>query len=293
MEIIIADKAGFCFGVKRAIKTAYDTANETEGKVATIGPLIHNPQVVARLEEMNVHPVERFEDFHGETLVIRSHGVPPSVLEEARRKGVRLVDATCPFVKNAQDYASLLREEGYQVVIVGDKDHPEVQGIMAYAGDSSRVVSDESDLADLEKVRKIGIIAQTTTTLEKFKMVVGRCLEIAGELKVFNTICDATLIRQKEAQTIAREVDLMLVVGGKNSGNTTRLAELCQETGTPTFHIETSQELVAEWFKGVGKVGITAGASTPEWIIREIVNVLQHLPESGRTKTSAIRKRDK
>jgi len=287
MEILLAAKAGFCFGVKRAIKTAYDTARETEGEVATIGPLIHNPQVVARLEEMGVHPVEGVEGFQGDTLVIRSHGVTPSVYKDAESAGVHLVDATCPFVKNAQDYASLLCKEGYRVVIVGDRNHPEVQGILAYAGDEAFVTVNAEDLRRLGKVRRIGVIAQTTTTLKRFQGVVSRCLEIAGEVKVFNTICDATRIRQEEAQGIARKVDLMLVVGGRNSGNTTRLAELCRETGTRTIHLETVMEVDPAWLEGVEKVGITAGASTPEWIIREIVEKLQHLSERGDQREGA------
>jgi len=282
MEILLADKAGFCFGVKRAIKTAYDTARENAGEVGTIGPLIHNPQVVARLEEMGVHPVAGVKDFPGETLIIRSHGVPPSVYEAAEAAGIRLVDATCPFVKNAQDYARLLRKEGYRVVIVGDRNHPEVQGIMAYAGESVAVTVDAEDLRTLGKVRRIGVIAQTTIPLKRFQSVVARCLEIAGEVKVFNTICDATRVRQEEAQSIARRVDLMLVVGGRNSGNTTRLAELCRETGTRTMHLETMAEVDPAWLSGVEKIGITAGASTPEWIIREIVGKLHGLSgESG------------
>ncbi len=279
MEILLADRAGFCFGVKRAIKTAYDTARETDGEVGTIGPLIHNPQVVARLEEMGVHPVDGVDGFQGNTLVIRSHGVPPAVYEKAKRLGVHLVDATCPFVKNAQDYASLLRSEGYRVVIVGDRNHPEVQGIMAYAGDQAFVAVDAEELQGFGKVRRIGVIAQTTIPLERFQRVVSRCLEIAGEVKVFNTICDATRVRQEEAQSIARKVDLMLVVGGRNSGNTTRLAELCRETGTRTIHLETVEEVEPTWLVGVNKVGITAGASTPEWIIREIVGKLHDLSD--------------
>ncbi|NOY52261.1 MAG: 4-hydroxy-3-methylbut-2-enyl diphosphate reductase [Deltaproteobacteria bacterium] len=279
MEILLAAQAGFCFGVKRAIKMTYDTARENDGEVGTIGPLIHNPQVVARLEEMGVHPVEGVKEFQGETLIIRSHGVPPSVYEEAEGAGVRLVDATCPFVKNAQDYASLLRKEGYRVVIVGDRNHPEVQGIMAYAGERASVTVDAEDLRGLGKVRRIGVIAQTTIPLERFQRVVGRCLEIAGEVKVFNTICDATRVRQEEAQSIARKVDLMLVVGGRNSGNTTRLAELCRETGTRTLHLETVKEVDPAWLAGVEKVGITAGASTPEWIIREVVDKLHDLSD--------------
>ncbi len=281
MEIIVAEKAGFCFGVKRAIQTAYDTAHETEGEVATLGPLIHNPQVVSRLKEMKVRPVEGLDELRGDTLIIRSHGVPKEVIDDAEGRGLRVINATCPFVKKAQNYASLLQEEGYRVVIVGDKRHPEVRGILAYAVGSALVAEDAKDLDVLGKVARIGVVAQTTTTLERFQRVVGRCLELAGEVKVFNTICDATSIRQQEAQEIARKVDVMLVLGGKNSGNTTRLSELCRETGTPTHHIETAAEIDPIWVSAAGKVGITAGASTPQWIIADVVTFLRRLGGEG------------
>ena len=277
MEIIIASHAGFCFGVKRAIKTTYDTAEKAEGEVATLGPLIHNPQVVSRLESMGVRPIENILDFEGEVLIIRSHGVPVSVVKAAEEAGIKLVDATCPFVKKAQEYARRLKEEGCTVVIVGDKDHPEVQGLLSYAGDSALVAENHQDLEGLGKVRKIGIIAQTTTTFEKFEEVVKQCLHKSNEIKIYNTICDATHVRQQEAQEIARRVDMMLVVGGRNSGNTTRLAELCRLTGTRTFHIETQDEIDPAWLQGVSRVGITAGASTPEWIIEVVVERLNQL----------------
>ncbi|MEK6775575.1 MAG: 4-hydroxy-3-methylbut-2-enyl diphosphate reductase [bacterium] len=281
MEIIIASHAGFCFGVKRAIKTTYDTAEKAEGEVATLGPLIHNPQVVSRLESMGVRPIENILDFDGEALIIRSHGVPASVVKTARDAGIKLVDATCPFVKKAQEYARQLKEEGCTVVIVGDKDHPEVQGLLSYAGDSALVAADHQDLEGVRKVPKIGIIAQTTTTFETFERIVRQCLRKAKEIRIYNTICDATHVRQQEAQEIARKVDLMLVVGGRNSGNTTRLAELCGLTGTRTFHIETQDEIDPFWFQDVKEVGITAGASTPEWIIEMVIERLNQISEKS------------
>lgn len=281
MEIIIASHAGFCFGVKRAIKTTYDTAEKAEGEVATLGPLIHNPQVVSRLESMGVRPIENILDFDGEALIIRSHGVPASVVKTARDAGIKLVDATCPFVKKAQEYARQLKEEGCTVVIVGDRDHPEVQGLLSYAGDSALVAADPQDLEGIRKVPRIGIIAQTTTTFETFEKIVRQCLHKAKEIRIYNTICDATHVRQQEAQEIARRVDLMLVVGGRNSGNTTRLAELCGLTGTRTFHVETQDEIDPAWFQDVSEVGITAGASTPEWIIEMVIERLNQISEKS------------
>jgi (E)-4-hydroxy-3-methyl-but-2-enyl pyrophosphate reductase len=275
VEIIVAKRAGFCFGVKRALKVTYQTAESTDREVGTLGPLIHNPQVVSRLMKMGVRPVEDAREFHGETLIIRSHGVPRAILKAAEESGIRLVDATCPFVKKAQDYARELNDEGYKVVIVGDKNHPEVQGILSYAGEDAVVAVGERDLSGMKKLRKIGVVAQTTTTFERLKAVVTRCMEISSEIKIYNTICDATHIRQKEAQDIARGVDVMVVVGGKNSGNTTRLAELCRRTGTPTFHIETHEDLDRGWFRGARKVGITAGASTPDWVIKGVEECLK------------------
>ena len=287
MEIIVARKAGFCFGVKRALKATYETAESTQGEVATIGPLIHNPQVVKRLEGIGVRSVERVEEFHGEALIIRSHGVPKSVMEAAESSGLNVVDATCPFVKKAQDYAHLMNEEGYRVIIVGDKDHPEVQGILAYAGETALVASELKDLAELKKTRKIGIVAQTTTSIDRLQRVVVRCLEVSRTIKVYNTICDATYVRQKEAEEIARKVDVMLVVGGRNSGNTNRLADICRQTGTKTFHIETHEEIETGWFENVLKVGITAGASTPDWIIDGVNDYLIRM-SSKSDKNGAI-----
>jgi 4-hydroxy-3-methylbut-2-enyl diphosphate reductase len=275
VEIVVASRAGFCFGVKRAIKRAYDTVGQAKGEVATLGPIIHNPQVVSHLERMGVRPIKNLREFQGEVLVIRSHGIPKSLLDEAKASGVRIVDATCPFVKKAQDDARRLSEEGYTVVIVGDRDHPEVEGILSFAGEAAIVAGDESDLGDLQSVKKIGIIAQTTTTFDRFRNVVNRCLEMAHELIIYNTICDATHYRQKEAEEIARSVDVMLVVGGKNSGNTNRLAELCRQTGTRTFHVETRDEVDPGWFQKTSRVGVTAGASTPDWIIQDVLDFLE------------------
>jgi 4-hydroxy-3-methylbut-2-enyl diphosphate reductase len=274
MEIYVAKRAGFCFGVKRAVEIAFQTVNNSSQKVATLGPIIHNPQVVERLSKSGVKPVQEFDDTIN-TLIIRTHGIPAWLHNDLKSKKIHIIDATCPFVKKAQHYAKLLKEEGYQVVILGDGDHPEVQGILSYAGEEAIVVEDAKDLPRLKS--RVGIVVQTTQLLDSLKKLLNRVIRTAKEVKVYNTICNSTALRLSETEEMARNVDLMLVVGGKNSANTKQLDALCREIGVMTYHIETTRELRKKWFRGIGKVGITAGASTPEWIIEGVVKKLSSM----------------
>ncbi len=280
MEIILAKSAGFCFGVKRATQMAFDASHNYE-QLHSLGPLIHSPQVVEKLEKEGVRVCHMVDEIPTGGVIIRSHGVTAEELEQIQGRNLDIVDATCPFVKKAQDYASLLSEEGYLLVLVGEADHPEVQGIYSYAKGDTIVVASAAEAQALPNNKKIGIVAQTTQSLENFSEIVAICLAKAKELRVFNTICDATTVRQSEARKIATEVDLMLVIGGYNSANTSRLASLCREQQTRTEHIETAEQLKAEWFKGVGRVGVTAGASTPLWIIEEVIERLQRVAEGS------------
>lgn len=270
-KIYITKSAGFCFGVKRAINEAEKCGGGKGEGIYTLGPIIHNPQVVKRLEESNVYSKESVDDIDSGTVIIRSHGVRLGVLNEAREKGLEIVDATCPFVRKAQDLVSKLSDEGYYVIVVGHKEHPEVKGLISYAGDEIRVVETPDELSDLARVKKIGIVAQTTLPMKKLEAVVSCCLRKASELKVFNTICNATSIRQEESAELARKVDVMVVVGGRNSGNTRRLVEICTGILPRTHHIEVAGELDPEWFRGAASVGVTSGASTPDWIIKEVI----------------------
>lgn len=271
MEIILAKSAGFCFGVKRATQMAFEAAAEHE-HICSLGPVIHSPQVVKRLAEQGVEVVSKVEDIPPGSVIIRSHGVTAEEMNKVQEKNLTIVDATCPFVKKAQEYAARLSEEGYTVVIVGEVEHPEVQGIVSFSGDSVvHVVADAAQAIALPRMRKVGIVAQTTQLYENLKDVMDVCLAKSQELKVFNTICDATSVRQNEAREIARSVDLMIVIGGHASANTSRLARICQEIQPNTWHIETTEEIHPDWFAGATKVGITAGASTPRWLIDEVV----------------------
>lgn len=270
MEVYLADKAGFCFGVKRAISTAFEAAGK--GKVYCLGPLIHNPQEVERLREAGVRTVDDFASLDpGDYLIIRSHGVPPQVLVQARQKGLQIIDLTCPFVGKAQRDAELLRKEDYQVVVIGEKQHPEVRSILGHAGENAVVVEAADDLDDMKFQSRIGVVAQTTQSYSNFSEIVLKLLRLSKELKVFNTICHSTKERQDAAQVLAGQVDVMLVVGGRNSANTGRLVSVCQQEGKPTYHIEVADEIRPEWLTGVRKIGVTAGASTPDWIVEQVL----------------------
>jgi len=276
MEIFLADKAGFCFGVKRAISTAFEAA--AGGSVYCLGPLIHNPQEVERLSRAGVSTVEHFSTLKpGDSLIIRSHGVPPQVLAQAREKGLHIIDLTCPFVGKAQRDAEGLKKEGYQVVVVGEEKHPEVQSILGYAGENALVVEKAEDMERMKFNARIGVVAQTTQSYGNFSEIVLKLLRLSKELKVFNTICNSTKERQDAARILTRQVDLMLVVGGRNSANTSRLASVCKGEGKPTYHIEVADEIRPEWLEHAGKVGVTAGASTPDWVLESVLKKLQRL----------------
>jgi 4-hydroxy-3-methylbut-2-enyl diphosphate reductase len=236
--------------------------------------------VVNKLEEMGVKVLSSLESMDCGTIIIRSHGVAAGEIDEAVQKELEIVDATCPFVKKAQEHVKSLSESGYGVVVVGDADHPEVQGIVSYGGEKVFVVGSGEEVKKLPKMNKIGVVAQTTQSFENLRNVVSECLQRGGEIRVFNTICDATAVRQEEAKELACQVDCMLVVGGFNSANTRRLAEVCVELQPRTHHIETAAEIDSAWFVGVGRVGVTAGASTPKWIIDEVVDRIKELDKS-------------
>lgn len=276
LKIILAEQAGFCFGVKRATQMAFEAAGRG-GKTSTLGPIIHSPQVVQRLEELGVKVLKSISELDNGAIIIRSHGVASEELQQAIRKELEIVDATCPFVKKAQEHVKSLSQAGYDVVVVGDADHPEVQGIVSYARGKVYVVGSGEEAAGLKISGKIGIVAQTTQSFENLKNVVLECLVKGSEIRVFNTICDATAVRQEEAKELAKRVDCMIVIGGYNSANTTRLAQVCAELQPKTYHIETAQQLNREWFEGVDTVGVTAGASTPKWVIDEVLEQIGHI----------------
>ncbi|MDD2734202.1 MAG: 4-hydroxy-3-methylbut-2-enyl diphosphate reductase [Desulfuromonadaceae bacterium] len=279
MNVILAKQAGFCFGVKRATQIAFEAAGKNK-ITYTLGPIIHSPQVVGKLEELGIRAVDSLDGLEEGTIIIRSHGVEQKEINEAQQKKLDIVDATCPFVKKAQEHVKSLSDAGYSVVVVGDADHPEVQGIVSYGGEKIYVVASSDDVKKLPKMKRIGVVAQTTQSFENLKNVVSGCLQRGGEIRVFNTICDATAVRQEEAKELAGRVGCMLVIGGFNSANTRRLLEVCAGIQPRTYHIETASEINPAWFTGVEQVGVTAGASTPKWIIDEVLNKIEQLNKS-------------
>lgn len=274
MRVEVARYAGVCYGVERALKLASEAAGSGT-RVRTLGPLIHNPQAVDALRAQGVEVAGCLDEVADGTLVIRSHGVDPAIIDAARDKGLDVVDATCPHVSKAHEAAETLKREGYTVVIVGEAEHPEVEGILAHAGGEAIVVETAEELPARLPSRRVGVVVQTTQSEARLAEVVDALLPRTSELRVHNTICAATAKRQMSAAELAESVDVVVVVGGHNSGNTTRLVEICREVNTRTHHVETAAELDAAWFAGAESVGVTAGASTPSEQMEGVISAIE------------------
>ncbi len=273
--VTVARPTGLCFGVRRAI-SELENALENVGKVYGLGSPIHNPQEIERLEQLGLVVVEEPGAIPpGQTAFIRAHGISPAIRESLLRRTDRIVDGTCPFVRNVQDKAALLREEGYRVLIAGDAAHPEVRGILGYAGENAGVVGNEKEIPRDMKHGKIGLVCQTTQKECLLEEVVRELLFHVDELRVFNTICGATLERQRAVRELAPAVDGMIVIGGRNSANTGKLVDISREAGVATLWIEHSEELERGWLGDKENIGIAAGASTPDWLIQELILKLE------------------
>ncbi len=277
MKINVAKSSGFCFGVKRAINEAEKCRSSTDEPIHTLGPIIHNPQAVKKLEDSDIYSKGSIDEIENGTVIIRSHGVKLEEYDKVRDKGLNIVDATCPFVKKAQSLVALLAEEGYTVIVVGQKEHPEVKGILSYGPADIMVAETPADLEDMGYIKKVGIVSQTTLPTSKLEAVVAHCVPRSTELKVYNTICNATSIRQEESEELARISDVIVVVGGRNSANTKRLVELCRTIQPRTHHIEVADELEPEWFDGANSTGVTSGASTPTWVIENVIEKIEEM----------------
>jgi len=284
MEVLLAPKAGFCFGVRRAVELAEKTVATAQGPVYTLGPLIHNPSVVQALATRGVKAVSEPAEASAGTILIRSHGAPPGLIAEAEGLGLSVVDATCPFVRRAQRLAESLAADGYQVMVVRDPSHPEIRAVAAAAGEAL-VVSGVEDLDRAKIRRRVGLICQTTLASETLAAVAGAVAPLCRELAIHNTICPATYERQRGALALAERVDAMVVVGGRQSANTAHLAELSRRV-VPTHQIEEASELIAAWFAGCSKVGVTAGASTPAEQINAVRKRLEEIAQESAAKTT-------
>lgn len=272
-EIVLTKHVGFCSGVKRAVNLAYEAAKGE--KVYSLGPLIHNPQEVRRLKKAGVKVIRSLGNLREGTLIVRSHGLPEQTICLAQRRGLNIVDATCPLVKRVQKIARRLRQDGYQIVMIGDRQHPEVKAVQDRTGHKTLVFSEPKEIIRFLSQGKVGVIAQTTQSEDNFLKIVGQLKKFNRNIKVFNTICRETARRQKELLDLVKKVDMVLIIGGFNSANTRRLVELGREAGMCTYHLESSKDLKKIKLNGAKKIGIITGASTPNWLVGELVEELK------------------
>jgi 4-hydroxy-3-methylbut-2-enyl diphosphate reductase len=277
MQVKIAKTAGFCWGVRRTVDKVMEVAEAGAAPVVTLGPVIHNPQAVEAMRKKGVSAVRAISDVaDGTTVVVRTHGAPKGELSAAKERGLEVVDGTCPYVKYPQVAVQRLSREGYHVVVVGDAEHAEVKGVASYAEGPVTVVKPGGPVPELS-AKKVAVLAQTTCIGAAFERVVGALALRHPEVRALNTICSDTEERQEDARQLAREVDAVVVVGGKASANTRHLAEICKEVQPRTWHVETEDELQAGWFAGCSTVGISAGASTPDWVVEGVAVRLRSL----------------
>ncbi|MEW6300544.1 MAG: 4-hydroxy-3-methylbut-2-enyl diphosphate reductase [Thermodesulfobacteriota bacterium] len=275
MKILVAETAGFCWGVRRALDQAVDLAKKADGPVLTFGPLIHNAQVLEELTEQNIHTAESLTDIRGGTVLVRAHGVRPEVFDRLRATGAEVFDATCPLVRKVQKIISKYGNDGYDVVIVGDDHHAEVVGLRGYTPNRCFVVANEKEAESLPAFDRVCVVSQTTQNDDTFARTVEVIKRKARVIRATNTVCEPTRDHQQETIDLARRVDLMIVVGGRHSANTCRLAELAAQQGARVLHVETDAELRERDFDGCTTVGVTAGASTPEWMINRVVEKVE------------------
>ena len=276
MKVILAKSSGFCFGVKRATDIALEASRTAGGdSVFTDGPLIHNPQALAMLRQRGVFPLQEGKGTIEGTVIIRSHGVSPERLNRLNKTGATIVDATCPKVKKVQSIIGRCATRGSYVVIVGDEDHAEVKGLRGFAGKDSAVVQSEDEVAKLPLKNKVCVVAQTTQSKELFFHLAEKIKERFPEAQIFDTICEANRNRQEELKTLCHSVEAIIVVGGKGSANTKRLAEIAESKGVPTFFVENEEELNLDELKPYNEVGVIGGASTPDWVLQRVVDTLE------------------
>jgi 4-hydroxy-3-methylbut-2-enyl diphosphate reductase len=285
MKIIVAEKTGFCWGVQRAVKMALDAVREY-GKITILGDLIHNRAVIERLEAQGARTVESPDDIEDGSVLIRAHGISPAVRQKVQESGAHIHDGTCPFVARVQREAQSLEREGRQVIIIGKQGHPEVVGVLGHTS-SGVVVRTEEEIERLPRREKVGVVAQTTEDRDLFARLCERIRQRFPDVVVRDTICSATNDRQEAACAVAARVQLMLVVGDLHSSNTTHLAEICRSLAR-TYHVTGAQEIDSSWLKGVETVGITAGASTPDWVIEAVIERLKELARDAGHKEVAV-----
>lgn len=282
MKVKLAKTAGFCMGVRRAINIVLDEAHKKKGKLYTYGPLVHNPQTIEMLKHKGVEILKKENNVSDSTIIIRAHGVPPEERAKLKESGNLVCDATCPHVARAHAIIKKEVKEGYKAIIIGDRGHAEVDGLLGYAKENGFVVENAADIDNLPEMDKVCVVAQTTQDRKNFQEIVEKIQTKFSDTRIFDTICDSTNMRQKEALELAKEVDAMVIVGGKNSANTKRLYEISLSTGTPSFHIEDDDELDHLGLEKFENIGLMAGASTPNWVITKVIDRIKYLLKKQR-----------
>lgn len=277
MEIIIADNAGFCFGVKRAVDITTTELLNSNNNIYSLGPLIHNPQAVKSFEEKGLKTIDEIEEIKNGRVIIRSHGVSKSIIDKISDMNLDIIDSTCPYVKSVHKRVEEYQNQGYNIVIIGDASHPEIIGINGWCKNQAFIVNSLEEARNLSKMDKICVVSQTTNTQEKFETLSKIIKEKGNKVEIFNTICNATNLRQESCKEVSSKVDAMIVIGGYHSSNTNKLVEISKKYCKNVYHIETSKELPLQVLSKFNKIGITAGASTPDWIIKEVVETMDNI----------------
>lgn len=283
MNIIIADNAGFCFGVERAINMTKEELNNSSKDIYSYGPLIHNPQVVKHFETQGLKSIDQLCEIESGRIIVRSHGIPQSTEQVIKEKGLTLIDCTCPYVKSVHKRVEEFYNKGYNIVIIGDSSHPEIIGINGYCNNEAFIINDIEEIKDISLMDKVCVVSQTTNTLEKFLEVSNAIKEKVPTVEVFNTICNATKVRQNSTAEVAKQVEAMIVIGGYKSSNTIKLYEISRRHCKNVFHVERIEDLSLQKISKFNTIGITAGASTPDWIIKEAVKAMDNLNENEMT----------
>ncbi len=282
-RIVLAQVTGFCFGVKRAVEMANAARRTRQDRMTVLGPIVHNPQVIARMDNDGIGTSNDLDSIREGTVVLSAHGVAPSIVAQAKSQGLNILDVTCPFVTKVHRTAKQLYDQGYQVLLVGDHGHTEVKGVVGTVeaeGGRVTVVASVEEVIALRNAKglgkKVGLVSQTTQRNVDFGGIVGEVARTATDVRAVNTICNATDELQDAAVNLARSVEMVIVVGGRKSANTQRLRQLCADQGVAAYHIETAVEIDPDWLEGIEVIGITAGASTPDWSIEEVARALNY-----------------
>ena len=281
MRILVAKSAGFCFGVKRAVRMALETAKNEKEPVYMLGDIVHNEHVVRKLDEAGIRVVDSLEQVESGILMIRAHGAIPQIYNVARAKGLKIIDATCPLVLEIHKFAKQLDDEGYTVVVIGDHGHDEVIGIAGQLESAAIISTPEEAENTFDKISRLGVVVQSTQNIKNVQKILSVLAAKCQEIKFFNTICAPTTQHQREIRSLPKENDVMIIIGSRKSANTCRLTAISKELNPSTYQVESAEDVLSEWFEGAASVGVSAGASTPDNIIQQVIEKIRKIVENA------------